>query len=222
MNLAFNARTIAPNSGGTKLPPGEYPFVITGDETKDGAIYFTLTVGQGNQFAGSTFKHRLGLWSQNSDEYRIAWEKLSQLCHVTGVLDLQDTAQLRGIPFYGQIENQKNSDKFTELRRVKDAQGRTPNEIAKAVGTVAGQAPQAAPTPQHQPPAAQQFVPQVSAPAPIAPPPGPQVGYPAPSSASPFPGVHQVNTPIQSPAGNLAPWGAPPSAPTSAPPQWAK
>jgi len=212
MQLNFDALSVKPADGIEKLPLDWYPVAVTKVEPHDDkkAIVLTLTVQAGHPFSGSFHNYRLGVYSDNQMEYKIAWEKLSAICHVTGVLQLNDSAQLVGIPFMAEIGPQKKAPEYNDVLKVRDMQGRSPSEIAKgavpkpavSAPQFAQQAPQAPPVPAvapnqqwggpPAPPTAPAFV-------------APQVGYP-----------QQPTAPVAAPA-----WGAPPPQ-TNSNPGWAK
>lgn len=139
---SFNAQQYEPQYGSSGgLPVGKYKGIIEASDpkpTKDGSGNFlalTLKVIEGPQ-TGGTHVDRLNLFNQNPDTVRIANQQLSAYCHVTGVFQFQDTAQLHGIPFMFEIGPQKNGE-YTEVKKLFDVNG---NEIGKA-----GAGPQAQP-----------------------------------------------------------------------------
>lgn len=206
----FDATQIAPDTGAAgQLPVGEHLVQITSSEIKTtssgdgGYVQLELVVTEG-QHTGATGAYRLNLFNPSETAARIARSQLSALCHVTGRFQVTDLSVLSGIPFRVKVQPQKNSDKYTEVVKVMDANGNPPG----AGGGQAAQQPQGGP-PAQQPPAQQQ------APAQQAPQGG---GWGAPQGGQ----AQQAQAPQQAPAqqapaqqggwqqgnaGGNAPWG---------------
>ena len=164
--VPFNAHEVEPaGTGGGQLPVSEktgHLVVITGSEivpTKandGGMLKLDLEIIDG-PLKGESGPYRLNLYNTNETAANIAQKQLSALCHVTGVFNVQDSAQLHNIPFRVIVTLQKgdNPNGYTEVKGVLDAAG---NQPGKAGQPAAPQVTHAAP-----PPVQPQPVPQPSA-----------------------------------------------------------
>ncbi len=152
--LNFNSTTVAPNAALEALPSGTYDVMITASEqkpTKDGQgsyIQLEMTVqGQPgpNSMAGRKVFDRLNTNNKSQQAVDIAYATLSAICHVTGRYQIQDTAQLHGIPFKAVVAKVARDDKpgeySNEVKGYKDAQGNDPGKSAGG-GASQGGAPQ--------------------------------------------------------------------------------
>lgn len=107
--LNFNASTVAPSSSFDVLPAGWYNVRMTesvNKPTKDGKgsyLAITLTVIDGPATGRKIFD-RLNLVNKNETAVKIAYETLSAICHATGVIQLQDSTQLHGIPMQVKVK----------------------------------------------------------------------------------------------------------------------
>jgi hypothetical protein len=249
--FTFNAQQYQPRygGGGEQLPPGEkYKGVIVNIEpinttdqsgnVKGGYLALTLTPIEG-PLAGQKHIDRLNLHHTNPKTVEIANEQMSAYCHVLGVYNVQDTAQLLNIPFLFDIGWQKGQEPsqerpnggYTEVKALYDINGNAPGKAGAGAQPQPQQQPQAAPPPAQQPPA--QVAPAAAPPAqwgqgqpqpgqpqaaPQAAPPA-QAGWggaPAPAAAPQPQGQPQGwgggQPPAQQPqaAPGAAPWGGPP------------
>lgn len=212
--LNFNAAGVKPNIALEPIPTGQYPVIITASEEKPtragtgSYIQLEMTV-QAGEHAGRKVFDRLNIKNANQTAVDIAYSTLSAICHVTGVLNLQDTAQLHGRPFIAVVKKVPRNDQpgnfSNEVNGYKDVNGNDPGH-AGTVSQPAAQ-PQWAGQPQQQPaqqpmqqpqPAQQQAPPQWAG--------QPQQQAPAPQQ------MQQPQQFAQQPAG---PAGA------GAPPPWA-
>jgi len=146
----FNAHTIDPVQSIGSLPVGKHLVVIEHSEIKaskpntkgesSGLLRFVLRVIEDTPHKGETGQHILNIYHRGSENsaktVEIANQKLSAICHVTGVFALTDTSQLHNIPFYVDVVSQNNPENptWTEIKRVFDRYGHEP---------VRGQGPQA-------------------------------------------------------------------------------
>lgn len=101
--LNFSAEGIDIRSNYEAIPAGDYESMVTASEmksTKDGTgQYLELTVEiQSGQFQGRRLFDRLNLSNRNPKAVEIAQKQLAQLCHATGVLQVQDSQQLHNRP----------------------------------------------------------------------------------------------------------------------------
>lgn len=151
--LNFDATQVAPDEGtGEALPAGWYNAMIDESEMKptkaaDGSCYLQLrfTVLDG-QYAGRKFWDRLNLVNANDEAVRIAKGQLSALCHATGVMQVQDTSQLHGIPVKVRLKYRAANDQYEASNDVGGY--KNINEQVQTAGAApATGAPQMPPTP---------------------------------------------------------------------------
>jgi len=230
--LNFDASQVQPATGEMEpVPAAWYDVVIDQSETKptkDGA-----TTGNaflecrmniiGGQYTGRKLFSRFNIRNSNPVAQEIAYKELSAVCHATGVLQVQDSQQLHGIPFKVKVKVRAADGQYgasNEVTTYKPA-----NFVPDA--PVAGGAPAGAMPPQQQAwaaPAAAHAAAQAPAgwappaAAPVAPP--QWQAPPQPPAAPP-----QATPQWQAPAAPQQPWQAgppaaqPPVAPPVAPPQ---
>lgn len=185
MQFNFDARIIEPNtggSGGDDIPTGVYHVMIDNIERKPvtdkptcAYLEVSMVVLDPGPYKGLHVIDRLNMWNDSAKAQDIAHKTFSALCHVTGVLVLQDTQQLYNIPFAVKIvqTEQQNPDnpnqpyKNTNVKKYMDVN----ENDAKHVGIgpqrsePIAAAPAPAPVAQH-PPASAWQQPQQAAPAP--------------------------------------------------------
>ena len=100
----FDATTVEPLKGREAIPEDWYTVVISASpavENKSktgGFLEVTMKVTEGN-YANKEIVDRLNLYHPNPVTVEIAHRKLSSYCHATGVMQIQDTQQLHGVPF---------------------------------------------------------------------------------------------------------------------------
>lgn len=101
--INFDATTVTPNASFDPLPAGWYNANITASEMKpikDGSgayIRLELTILDGDYANRKVFDH-LNVQNNSQVAQEIAYATLSSICHATGVIQVQDTSQLHGIP----------------------------------------------------------------------------------------------------------------------------
>lgn len=212
--FSFNAQQFQPNyggGGGANLPPGTYKGVIADMEpvnTKDqagnikgGYMAITLTPIEG-PLVGQKHIDRLNLHHTNPKTVEIANEQMSAYCHVVGVFNIQDTAQLYNKPMQFEIGWQKGQEPsaekptggYTEVKAIYDINGNPPGK--------AGAGPQVA---QQPAPVATAPPAQVAA-----------VGVQPAAWGAPA-AEQQQPAPVQPAA---AGWGAPPAGQVAPPAAW--
>lgn len=111
--LNFDATTVAPDTGFETVPAGWYNVKIDESEmkpTKDGAgnylqIRFDILDGQ---YHGRKLFTRLNLKNSNQQTVEIAMRQLSAIAHAVGVLHVQDSSQLHGIPLKVKVKIRKD------------------------------------------------------------------------------------------------------------------
>jgi hypothetical protein len=242
--LNFDARQVDPQQSFEPIPAGWYNMMIVESAMKptsngQGAyLQLSLKVVDG-QYAGRQVFDRLNLQNQNPVAAEIAYKRLSAYCHATGVIQVQDSQQLHGIPLKARVTVRTDStgqyDPSNEIKAVKhinEETGTTAAPAQQGFQAPAQQAPQQgfqqpqqAPQQQWQQPPAQQ------APAPQQfqqPAQQPQFQQPAPQQApaqggaqtppwmqgQPAPAEAAQPTPQQAPqqapaAGQTPPWAQP-------------
>lgn len=243
--LNFDARQVAPQQTFDPVPAGWYNFMIVESEMKptsngQGAyLQLTLKIVDGAH-AGRQVFDRLNLQNQNPVASEIAYRRLSAYCHATGVIQVQDSQQLHGIPFKGRVSVRTDSsgqyDPSNEVKAVKHINEDTGASAAPATWAPPAQAaqPPAGPPPGWAPPAqasATWAPPQVAAgvapaPATWAPPqaaPAPaSVAAPTPAAPAPAPAAAPPWQPSAGAQLGAPPWAqAPTAAPSNVPP-WVK
>lgn len=118
--LSFNAEGVDTTSQFDAIPAGDYEAMVTASQektTKDGGgSYLELTLEiQGGQFQGHRLWDRLNLQNRNPRAVEIAQKQLAQLCHATGVLQLNDSEQLHNRPVIVKV-SAKHDDYSGEIR----------------------------------------------------------------------------------------------------------
>lgn len=183
--LNFNASQVAPSGAFTVYDTGEYTVMITGSELKPTKAKAAGTAQKGSYFQfnmrivegphnGGTVISRVNWENDNSTAEEIGRSELSAICRVTGVMHLQDSQQLHGIPFKVMLVKKPRGDDATKFGNEISEYRNMAGQAADQIGTIAGGAansgaPPAQPMAPSQPPA--------PAPAPAAPP----VAAPAPA-----------------------------------------
>lgn len=153
--LNFSAEGIDIRSNYEAIPAGDYESMVTASEmksTKDGTgQYLELTVEiQSGQFQGRRLFDRLNLSNRNPKAVEIAQKQLAQLCHATGVLQVQDSQQLHNRPMVMKVavRNDPERGPSNEIKGYK-AKGAAQQAAApfQAPRAAAQSAPAAAPLP---------------------------------------------------------------------------
>jgi len=158
---AFNAQQYDPSQGVVGLPVGRHPVVIESSEVKansnndGGYLQLNLKVIDGPN-AGTVGAYRLNLYHSNQQTIEIAHRQFSAVCHVVGVFNVQDSAQLHGIPFLVEVGQQKSNPQYTEVKKVFDINGNEPGKAGQPAPAAQPQAAQTGFAAQQQQPQAQQ------------------------------------------------------------------
>jgi hypothetical protein len=236
--LNFDARQVDPQQSFEPIPAGWYNMMIVDSEMKptsngQGAyLQLTLKVVDG-QYAGRQVFDRLNLQNQNPVATEFAYRRLSAYCHATGVIQVQDSQQLHGIPLKARVSVRTDStgqydpsNEIKAVRHINDETGTTAAPAQQAPAQQFPQQPQQAPQQQWQQPPAQQAPAQFQQPAQQQQPaPQPQFQQPAPQQAAPAQGGAQTppwvqaTQQAQAQATQQAPQAAPAAGPT---PPWAQ
>jgi hypothetical protein len=195
--LHFDARTVAPDQGTPEpIPAGWYKVVMDSSEmvpTKDGVgmrltLVFKIIDGQ---YTNRKIFEGLNLKNASPVAQEIAYKQLSAICHATGVLVAEDSAQLHNIPLQIKVKLKAATGAY-------DAK----NEVAgyKHINEVVSNTPAVAPNP---------FAPPPAIPAAIMPP--PQTAWTPPAAPAPAPVVQQWTPPAAPQPWAPAPQAAPPA-----------
>ena len=108
LGATFDATTVDPAAGFELFPVGKYVVQIVGSEmrpTKDGGgqyLWLELDVLEG-PLAGRKLFDRLNLVNASAQTVEIAQRTLSAICHATGRLQVQDSAELHLIPMIADV-----------------------------------------------------------------------------------------------------------------------
>lgn len=157
--MNFDARTVQPDTGMEPVPTAWYNVMADASEkkpTNDGQgeyleVRYNILDGQ---YRGRKLFSRFNTKNNNAQAMDIAYRQLSALCHATGVLVLQDSQQLHGIPLkIRAILKEARTDKDTGKHYEASNDVRGWKNINEPVdGPEAGPQAQAAPQPAPQAP----------------------------------------------------------------------
>lgn len=153
-SLNFDASGIDTTSQFDAIPAGDYEAMVTDStmkSTKDGTgQYLELTIEiQSGQFQGRRLWDRLNLSNRNPKAVEIAQKQLAQLCHATGVLQVQDSQQLHNRPIVMKVAV-KNDPERGPSNEIKGYKSKGTTQLAapfQAPRAAAPAAPAAAPLP---------------------------------------------------------------------------
>jgi hypothetical protein len=218
--LNFDARQVDPQPSFEPIPAGWYNMMIIDSEmkpTRDGNgayLQLTLKVIDG-QYAGRQIFDRLSIQHQNPIAAEIAYRRLSAYCHATGVLQIQDSQQLHGIPLKVRVSVRTDStgqyEPSNEIKAVKPINEDTGTTAAPAQPWQQPSAQQGFQQPQQAPQQPWQQPPVQQAPAPQQ----PVQQAPAQGGAPTPPWVQDQQAPVQEAqpatqsapvAGSTPPW----------------
>ena len=129
------------------VPPGDYNLQITNSDvkpTKDGKgkyIWLEETILDG-PYAGRKVFDQLNLWNANPTASKIAEVAFTRLCKACGKVQIQDTAELHGIPFVATVGvdanpgyNPKNTVKKYHCEESGVRSGPTTAQVAATAAT---------------------------------------------------------------------------------------
>lgn len=155
VQLNFDANQVEPDAGMDVVPAGWYNVAVDETEMKptkggDGAyLKFRFTILDG-QYHGRKLFINLNIRNPNPQTVEIAQRQLSAICHATGVLNLQDTQQLYGIPLKvkvsvrkdptGQYEDQNDIKSFKNINEQVDMAGGPTPPAQSGFGNAGGNA----------------------------------------------------------------------------------
>ena len=158
---AFDATTVSPDQGVGQLPVGKHIVTIIESDmkpTKNGDGYYLqldLEIVEG-PLAGATGAYRLNLYNSSEKAVAIAQRQLSAICHAIQVFQIEDSEELHGFPFMVEVAQQKDDEKYTEVKRVFPIEEATEEEVeeeleeqkpAPKAKTAPKKAPASKPTP---------------------------------------------------------------------------
>lgn len=135
----FNANNYNPEQSAGGLPVGRHPVIIESSDVKatkagdGGFLELILKITDGPQ-VGQTGAYRLNLYNASQQAVDIANRQMSAISHVTGVFQIQDSAQLHNIPFVIEVAPQKNDPQYTEVKKVFDINGNEPGKQGQGGG----------------------------------------------------------------------------------------
>lgn len=122
--LNFDATQVAPNAGvADPVPADWYDVMIDESEMKptkagDGAyLQLRANIIEG-QYANRKLWIRLNLQNPNQTAVDIAYADLSAICHAVGVMHLQDSQQLHGIPLKVKVKLRPADDQYDASNEV--------------------------------------------------------------------------------------------------------
>lgn len=110
LSLSFNATEVQPASADFEpIPAGWYQFVIEKSELKPtkagtGSMVSVMAKVQGPTHANRVVFGQINYQNPNPQAQEIGQRQLSALCHAIGVMNLNNVAQLCGIPFEGRVK----------------------------------------------------------------------------------------------------------------------
>jgi hypothetical protein len=152
LGATFDATTVDPAAGFELFPVGKYVVQIVASEmrpTKDGGgqyLWLELDVLEGPLMGRKLFD-RLNLVNASAQTVEIAQRTLSAICHATGRLQVQDSADLHLIPMIADVTvkppkngyGERNQIRYLPLERGVDAA--QPRATAPAAATTPTQPP---------------------------------------------------------------------------------
>lgn len=157
--LNFNAEGIDTTNQFDAIPAGDYEAMVTDSvmkQTKDGqGNYLELTLEvQAGQYQGRKLWDRLNLKNNNPKAVEIAQKQLAQLCHATGIMQVQDSQQFHNRPIVIKVATKNDPDrgmsneiKGYKARAASNASAFAAPRVNAAAPAFAAPAPQAAPLP---------------------------------------------------------------------------
>lgn len=150
--LNFDANTVQPQAAIEPVPTDWYTVIIEESEMRptskgDGSFLRLVMKIIDGPYANRKLFTNLNLNNPNPTASEIAYQQLSAICHAVGMLQIQDSQQLHGLPFQVRVTVRPPKDGY-------DAQNECKGFKAVAGTAAPNQAPaMAAPTP--PPPTAQ-------------------------------------------------------------------
>lgn len=158
----FNAQDVSPNASLDPIPNNWYDVMIDESEIRPTKAqtghYLRLRLKVlGGEYANRLLFVNLNIDNPNTVAQQIAEADLSAICHVTGVIALNDSQQLHGIPFKVRVVVKEGTGEYSasnEVKGYRNQHGKDPKEALQA-GANAPQAPAPAAPPPTAPPSPQ-------------------------------------------------------------------
>jgi hypothetical protein len=225
--LNFDATQVEPDVGFDVVPAGWYNVMADESDLKptknDAGTYLQIRFNiLDGQYKGRKLFARLNIRNANAQTQEIALRQLSAIGHAVGVLHIQDSQQLHGLPLKvkvkirpaeGQYDEQNDIISYKNINEPVTTVGTTP-AAASPMAQQGFVAPPQQPPAGFAPPVQQQFAPPVQqqfAPQP------PQQFAPQPQQPQQFQQPPAQEQPMQPPA--QQPWAQPPIQQTQPPQQ---
>ena len=148
--LNFDASQVPPSVALEPVPTGWYKVQIVHSETKPTSngtgsfLLLELMILEG-EHTGRKIYDRLNLNNANPTTVEIAQRALSSICHATGVIYVQDSQQLHGIPFEARVIYVNPKDNYDAKNEVKDYRACGAPSAMQQPGQMPGQMPGGAP-----------------------------------------------------------------------------
>lgn len=143
LNGGFNAHGIDPSQGVGQLPIGRHLVEVIRTEIKansantGGYLMFILSIVDGPN-AGLEGPHRFNLYNASEEAKNIAQRQFSAVCHVTGIMEVQDSDQFLGARYFVEVGLQKGEEAkekgYTEIKKVYDINGNEPGKQGQGQG----------------------------------------------------------------------------------------
>lgn len=222
----FDARSVEPAKALEPLATGWYTVRIVGSEYKPNAagtgayLELEMEVISPAAFAGRKVWDRLNLQNTNPVAVEMAFGTLSAICHATGQLQVQNSAQLHGLPMMARVvlvparTDKVSGQQYAESNDVKgyERPGSKPEAGTTGPGATGGfgppNVPAAAPGGGFAPPAQAGLAP-------------PGTGFAPPGYTPPAAAPEQAPPAAPAGPGGFQPPAAP-AGPTGGPPPWAQ
>lgn len=124
MKLNFNANEVEPQTTLGPIPAGTYDVAIVEatqreNSGNEGSHLATVLEVQDGEYKGRKLFHNINLWNESAKSREFAEGTLSAICHATGVMQLEDTDQLVGIPMRAEVRLGKSKDaRFGEVNSI--------------------------------------------------------------------------------------------------------
>jgi hypothetical protein len=168
--LNFDASQVEPDAGFETIPAGWYNVMVDQSEIKptkagDGhylEVRYNVIDGQ---YKGRKLFDRFNIRNSNPTAQEIGYKQLSALAHAVGILHVQDSQQLHGIPLKVKVKVRKGDGQYEDSNEITSR--KNINEPVETAGAAAGSAATTGFTPPAGAPAG--FTPPGAPPAPAAP-----------------------------------------------------
>ena len=121
----FDADNVDTNVGFDPVPPGDYTMIVSNSDVVDvkdkpGQKYLKLehTIVEG-EFKDRKVWSNLNLWNANAQAVKIAEGFFGQLCKAVGKRQIQDSAEVHGIPFLAKVGVEKQEGRNPQNKILK-------------------------------------------------------------------------------------------------------